>query len=92
MIAAKFLTLQTAASGATYVPFSSQPCSIVNVVNNTGTALSFVHTTDANSVEFVLPDGMAYAFTGINNADQLKVRRTDASDTQVTLNSVEVEL
>ena len=92
MIAAKFITLETSATGTDFVPFANLPAHCVNVINDTGIDLTFQHVNDADNGEFILPNGMAFAFRGINNANQLQVKRTDESATQVTLTSVEVEL
>lgn len=92
MIASKFIQIQTAATGTNFTTLPDLPARVVNVINATGTSLSFVHTNDDDEIEFVLPDGMAFAFDGINNANQLKVKRTDESNTQVTLNAMEVVL
>jgi len=89
MISAKFLQVQTSADGASFVTLPSQPAISVDIYNGTGTDLTFLHTTDADNTEFVLPSGLAFSFRGITNANQLKVKRTDESATQVTLKSVE---
>lgn len=90
MIAAKFLTLTTSTDGTEFTTFDDVACRTVNVWNLTGQSLTFKYANDAG--EFVLPNGLAYAFNGINNAKQLLVKRTDESDTPATLSSVEVEL
>ncbi|CAB4186607.1 hypothetical protein UFOVP1329_4 [uncultured Caudovirales phage] len=90
MTAAKFLSLTTSEVGTDFVAFEDSPCSIANVWNLTGQSLTFKYANDAGT--FVLPTGLAYAFCGLNNANQLRVKRSDESNTPVTLNSVEVEL
>ncbi|MBK8093060.1 MAG: hypothetical protein IPK32_13995 [Verrucomicrobiaceae bacterium] len=92
MIASKFLHLQTSTSGNEYVAFESTPASQLHVANGTGTTLSFKHAYNEDGDDFELPDGLAWTFRGITNADQLLVKRADDSTTQVTLKSVEVEL
>ncbi|CAB4163358.1 hypothetical protein UFOVP813_16 [uncultured Caudovirales phage] len=90
MTAAKFISLTTSETGTDFVTFADSPCSRVNVWNLTGQSLTFKYEEDEGT--FVLPSGLAYAFSGVNNASQLLVKRTDESNTPVTLNSVEVEL
>ncbi|MGV3659797.1 MAG: hypothetical protein ACO1TE_06425 [Prosthecobacter sp.] len=92
MTAAKFIQLTTHATGTNFTAFPDTPGNVVTVVNHTGTSLTFQHVADADEGEFVLPNGMAYAFRGLSNANQLRVKRTDESNTPVTLESVEVEL
>lgn len=90
MLAAKFLTLTTNADGTTATAFPDAACHALSVLNVTGASLSFFYPGVATA--FVLPNGMAWTFRGLNNASQLSVKRTDESTSTVTLNSVEVEL
>ena len=90
MTSAKFTAATTSADGTSFVALNDLPCHFVHVLNKTGTPLTFKYATDDGV--FVLPDGMAWSFRGLNNANQLSVKRTDESTSQVTLNSIEVEL
>lgn len=92
MIAGKFLNLETSATGTEFVAFADVKCHALNVLNLTGTSLTFQYVNDDDETDFVLPHGMAYAFRGLNNANQLKVKRTDESDAQVTIKTVEATL
>lgn len=92
MISTKFIQLTTSGTGSTFVAFADLPAHIVNVFNGTGTSLTFKNSADADEGEFELPSGIAYAFRGITNAGQLLLKRTDESNTPVTLKSVEVEV
>lgn len=92
MISTKFIQLSTSEVGSAFVAFADLPAHVVNVFNGAGTGLTFKNLADADEGEFELPSGIAYAFRGITNANQLLVKRTDESNTPVTLKSVEVEL
>ena len=92
MISASFLQVQTSADGTSFTPLPDKPAISVDIYNGTGTDLTFIHAVDTDAVEFVLPSGVAFSFRGIRNANQLKVKRTDSSATQVTLKSVEAIL
>jgi hypothetical protein len=92
MISTKFIQLTTSEEGDEFVAFDDLPAHVVNIFNGTGTGLTFKNSADTDDGEFELPSGIAYAFRGITNANQLLVKRTDESDTPVTLKSVEVEL
>lgn len=65
----------TTSGGASYVAFSSQACSQLTIQNNTGYEL--LVQKGGSGVAFPIPDGQPYPFTGLTNADQLAVKRTD---------------
>lgn len=77
------LALSTAASGATYTPFGSQACVALDIVNNTGTTIEYRRGGAGTAMQ--IPTGAARMVIGITNANQIDVRRTDTSNTQVTL-------
>lgn len=91
MISSKFLTLTTNEDGASFVAFPDAPAHTLNVINATGVDLTFQHIGDEDEGEFILPSGMGFAFRGITNANQLRVKRSDENTTTVTLNAVEAE-
>lgn len=76
------IALQTNATGATFNTFGSQACKQLTVVNDTGTKLEFKFASE--TVYLPLPDGQAYTFYGIANANEVNMRRADTSNTQVT--------
>jgi len=75
-------SVQTSATGATYVAFASQACKQLTIVNDTGTKLEARQA--AAGVALRLPDGSIYTFYGLANASELDLRRADTSNTQVT--------
>ncbi|MEN3940681.1 hypothetical protein WJU23_05250 [Prosthecobacter sp. SYSU 5D2] len=90
MISSKFITVTTAVDGTSFTALPSAQAHFVHVLNNTGEDLAFKYSTDEGT--FVLPANTAWTFRGLNNANQLLVKRADESATPVTLSSVEVEL
>jgi hypothetical protein len=80
---ATIMSLTTSTTGANYVTFGSQACTSLEVVNNTGTTIEV--RRGGAGVAMQIPPSMARLFLAITNADQLGVRRTDTSNTQVTL-------
>lgn len=76
-------SITTANPGSTYTTLSSQITSSVTIVNNSGVSLD-IQQGGAGS-PFTLLNGTSYTFTGIINASQLGVKRTDGSNTPVTV-------
>lgn len=74
---------QTNATGTTYNALTAQACSQVTFLNNTGTAIGV--TVGGTGVEVPVFDQSYYTFYGITDASQLRVRRVDTSNTQVTV-------
>jgi hypothetical protein len=84
MTEAKFLKLVTSATGTTWVaPTSITNVTVLHVINNTGATWEFRRTGDTSNT-FQLPNGLAYSFRGLTNANQLEFRRADTSNTQLT--------
>lgn len=77
------LGLTTSATGTTYTAFGSQACTGLDVVNNTGTTIEYRRGGAGTAMQ--IPTGTARIVIGITNANQVDVRRTDTSNTQVTL-------
>jgi hypothetical protein len=73
----------TAATGTNYTAFGSQACKQLTLENNTGTELEF--TYGGTGTSFPVPNGKAFTFFGITNTNALSVRRSDTSNTQVTV-------
>lgn len=77
------LSAQTPATGTNYTAFGSRVCKQLTVSNQTGTKLEF--RQGAAGVAFQVPDGAFYTFFGLTDASNIDVRRSDTSNTQVTL-------
>lgn len=77
------LSVTTAATGATYTSFSSQACTALDIVNNSGTTIEYRRGGAGVAVQ--IPTGAARMVIGITNANQIDVRRTDTSNAQVTV-------
>lgn len=77
------ISAQTSATGANFVAFGSQLCKKLTISNQTGTTIEV--RQNGTGVAFQIPTGNFYIFTGITNANQLSIRRSDSSNTQVTV-------
>jgi len=80
---ATILALTTNATGATFTAFTAQACTALDIVNNTGTTVEY--RRGGAGVAMQIPTGTARMVIAITNASQISVRRTDTSNTQVTL-------
>jgi hypothetical protein len=80
---ATILTAQTAAVGTNWVAFASTPCAALELVNTTGTTISY-RRNGAGSAMNVLNNGTRTVLA-ITNANQIEVKRLDDSNTQVTV-------
>ncbi len=83
MAAGANVSLTTNATGSNFQGFGSQACKQVTIVNDTGTKLDV--RQDGGGALLRLPDGAIYTFFGLTNLNQLQVRRTDQSNTQVVV-------
>jgi hypothetical protein len=77
------ISVQTATLGTNYTAFSSQVCKQLTISNQSGTVVEV--RQGAAGVALQIPTGAFYTFFGITNTNQLDVRRTDVSNTQITL-------
>jgi hypothetical protein len=77
------ISVQTAVTGTNYTAFASQACKQLTISNQSGTVVEV--RQGAAGVALQIPTGAFYTFFGITNTNQLEVRRTDVSNTQVTL-------
>lgn len=77
------LSLTTATTGGSYTAFANTPCIALDIVNNTGTTIEYRRGATGTAMQ--IPTGSARMVIGITNANQIDIRRTDASNTQVTL-------
>lgn len=79
------LARQTNATGTTYNAFTSTAGFRLTGTNATGTSLTFRRVA-APSVTFVVASGSPVDLPCVANASEWEVKRTDDSNTQVTLN------
>ncbi len=77
-----FMSVTTSATGANFVAFGSQSCTIINIDNKTGTQIEVQKNGSGPAV--LIAVGATREFSGITNANQLAIRRVDQSNTQVT--------
>lgn len=77
------IAVTTAATGTNFTAFASQVCKQVTLSNQSGTVVEV--RQGATGVALQIPTGAFYTFFGITNANELHVRRTDLSNTQVTI-------
>lgn len=81
---ATIVSLQTNATGTTYNAFSSQTCTMLDIVNTAVAAVDLEVRRGGSGYTIVVPAGSSRMFVGITNASDLQVRRLDTSNTQVT--------
>lgn len=76
-------SVTTANPGNGWTVFGAQACDQVVVINNSGVDVE----VQRNAVGTAMPilDGNFYTFVGVTNANQLRVRRIDQDNAQVTL-------
>jgi hypothetical protein len=77
------ISAQTAATGANYTAFASQACKQLTVMNDTGTTI--VVAVGGTGVAVPVFTSTYYTFYGLTNANNLSVKRSDSSNTQVTV-------
>ena len=83
------LDVQTAATGTNYVQGSDVACNQVTLANATGTTICIrkctsAGTSIASSGEVKVATAGTFTIRGISNANQVKIKRLDDSNTQVT--------
>jgi|GEM_PF-5235949 len=79
---AAFGAVTTANPGSTWTPLPSALARAVTLLNGTGADLEI--RRGGTGETFVHPDGLAYTYQAITNADEIEVRRLDLSNTPVT--------
>lgn len=75
-------TTQTAATGTNWTALASHAAKQVTIINTTGSAIAVRYGT---GTAISLPDGSGYTFRGLTDSNGLQVKRTDDSNTQVTV-------
>lgn len=83
MAAGGFLTAQTAATGSNWTTFADVECRQLTIANNSGTAIEL--RQDGAGATFPVPDKTLFTLYGLQNANQIGVRRVDTSNSQVTV-------
>lgn len=86
-----FISVATNADGTTYTAFASTVCDGLQVENNTGTEIEIQKGGTGGTIRIPSGIGGRY-FSGISNANQLAVRRTDLSTTSVTVRAEAITL
>jgi hypothetical protein len=77
------LSVQTENPGTDWAVLDSQAAYKATISNQTGTSIS-VRQGGAGDA-FIIPTGQIFEFEGISNTDQLSIKRTDESNTQVSV-------
>jgi hypothetical protein len=77
------MSLTTAATGSNYTAFSSQTCNSLDIVNSSSVAIEYRRGATGNAMTIL--SGSSRLVAGITNANQIDVRRTDLSNTQITI-------
>lgn len=75
------VSVTTNADGTTYESFADQACTQMVISNQTGTVINLRQ----NGVDFEMPSGILFTISGMTNANQISVARTDAGTTPVTV-------
>lgn len=74
----------TVNNGSSYSAFSSQPCNVLILYNRSGQTLQLRQVAVSGST-VPLADGETMVLGGIQNVNEIAVRRLDLSSTPVTL-------
>ena len=77
------LAAQTAATGTNWTAFAGQECRRLTLANNAGTTVEFRQGGAGAAVPVFA--GSYFVIEGVTNANQIAVKRTDSSNTQVTV-------
>jgi len=75
-------SVQTSATGSSFVALSQQVAGSVTIINSTGTTLDI--SKDGGTTKMQLPTGASFCVNFITDANQVSVKRSDSSNTQVT--------
>lgn len=84
-IGPNFLSVQTSATGTSWVAFPAYKTGTLNVLNNSGTSIVLRRLgEDTASRVLLLKDGQAWSFR-VTDASGIELKRSDDSNTQVTV-------
>lgn len=73
----------SAVDGTAFVPFSDEACDALAVVNNTASTVEIRRNGTGSTMQILA--GAAYLVTGIRNANQVSVKRTDEVATAIVV-------
>lgn len=76
-------SIQTSATGATWVAIGAGRARTAHLINDTGTAIEFRLSGAGSSINVASNTG--FSIRGIVNLSEIEIRRTDVSGTQVTM-------
>ena len=77
------MSVTTAATGTNWTAFSSQACNALDLVNTS--AVSIDYRRGGAGSAMTLLSGTSRLIVGISNANSIEVKRTDSSNTTVTI-------
>lgn len=72
----------TSATGTNYVTLTDQVAGSITIINSTGVTLDV--SKDGGATKIQIPTGASFCVNFIQNANQVVIRRSDTSNTQVT--------
>lgn len=78
-----FISVTTSNTGTPYVSFANQICSQLTVSNDSGSLLDVQQ--NSTGVAFKLIPLTYFTLYGLQNANTISIRRTDTSNTQLTV-------
>lgn len=78
-------TVTTSATGATFVALAAAACRVVTIFNTDPAAVDIEVALGAATAGVPLPAGSQYSWPVTANASDVKVRRLDLNNTQVTI-------
>jgi len=82
-LTATIQTATTSATGTNFVQLGNQACESVDICNNTGTTIEYRRNGAGSAMQ--IPDGATRLIVAITNTNEISIRRTDTSNTQVTV-------
>lgn len=82
-----FISAATSTGGSTFVAFPSTVCNALQVDNTSPDATSIQVQRGTSGGTICIPAGGTRYFSGITDANQLRICRSDASTTQVTVSA-----
>lgn len=77
------LSVQSSATGSTWVTLTTAACDVLRLTNATGTLLEYRRGGAGNGMH--LPNNATVDVYAVSNANEISFRRNDVSNTQVTI-------
>jgi DNA replicative helicase MCM subunit Mcm2 (Cdc46/Mcm family) len=78
-----YSSVQTSATGSSFVSLASAIAGSATFINNTGTTINV--SKDGGTTFMQIPTGASFCVDFIQNTNQVSVKRADNSNTQVTI-------